>query len=203
MVKYTQIIKVIGVDIGGVIIPNLDDEIDKMVSHELGLERLKFDKLWSENIDYLVTGAISEEEFWSKIGRITGKDISRAKEALVNSYTSSVCINLDFVNFLQSISGQFKIAAMSNSINPHSQFNYKNDVYEVFHRIFLSDEIGYKKPDKEFFSYVVDSLEILPQQLLFIDDKIENTVAARKLKINTINFTSNELAVSQIRKFIS
>ena len=91
---------------------------------------------------------------------------------------------------------------MSNSIKPHSQFNYANKIYAVFDKLYLSDEIGQKKPDKEFFTHVIDSLGIGPEQLLFIDDNTENIESARSLKINTIHFTNNDLAIRQISKFI-
>ncbi|GAF74780.1 unnamed protein product [marine sediment metagenome] len=80
--------------------------------------------------------------------------------------------------------------------------------YDIFDNLFLSNEIGFIKPDMEKYKYVIKKLETKPKKCVFIDDKILNLVPARELGIIVIRFESfegfkeklNELGIGEISK---
>jgi putative hydrolase of the HAD superfamily len=51
---------------------------------------------------------------------------------------------------------------------------------ELFDRTFYSHEIGYRKPHKEAFEYVLQSENLKPAETLFIDDLEHNVIGARR-----------------------
>lgn len=53
-------------------------------------------------------------------------------------------------------------------------------------RIFLSHEIGLRKPEPAAFAYVCETLELAPQALLFFDDLAENVAAAREAGLQAV-----------------
>lgn len=67
----------------------------------------------------------------------------------------------------------------------------KNDMGfdKLFNRIFSSSEIGYKKPEKEFYKAVLDEIgkkdRISSDELLFFDDSEINILSAREKGINS------------------
>ena len=50
---------------------------------------------------------------------------------------------------------------------------------EYFDGVFCSAEIGYKKPQKEYFEYILSVLSVPPDQILYFDDAEENIEIAR------------------------
>ena len=54
-------------------------------------------------------------------------------------------------------------------------------VLRHFERIFLSHEMGTRKPEPECFRQVLAYLEIPPGQVVFVDDAPENVAAAEAL----------------------
>ena len=57
-----------------------------------------------------------------------------------------------------------------------------------------------RKPDKEIFNLTLKKLKLNPQQVLFIDDKIENIQGAKKLGIPSILFKNNKDLIEQLTK---
>lgn len=56
-----------------------------------------------------------------------------------------------------------------------------------FDSVFCSSEIWYKKPATEFYTYILDTLQIQdPSQILYYDDASENIQSAKQLWINAI-----------------
>lgn len=203
MVNSRDTIKVIGVDVGGVIIPYLDDLIDEAIRVSLGLDKTKFYKLWKKDTIGLVKGTTLEKDFWDNIKTTTNKDPKCAKRILKDNYINNLIMNGEFIAYLRTISIKFKIVAMSNSIKTHSDFNYKNAVYDAFDELYLSNEMGLKKPDINYFNHVIKKLEIEPWQLLFIDDNATNIKVARKIGIRTIHFKYNSQTIKIINRLIS
>jgi len=63
-----------------------------------------------------------------------------------------------------------------------------------FDDIFASADIGYKKPEKEYYEFILDEMNnkhnIYPQEIMFFDDAQENVDVAKKLGIDA-NFYKN------------
>ena len=59
--------------------------------------------------------------------------------------------------------------------------------------VFLSFEIGLKKPQKEIYEYVQKSVPFEPNDILFIDDKKENIEVAKEMGWNAFQATGLEL----------
>ena len=59
--------------------------------------------------------------------------------------------------------------------------------------VFLSFELGLKKPEIELFNKVQNELPFKPQDILFIDDRKDNIETASKIGWNTLQATGLEL----------
>ena len=59
--------------------------------------------------------------------------------------------------------------------------------------VFLSFEIGYRKPNLKIFEYVLNNVPFKPEDILFIDDLDLNIEAASSLGIRTCKITGKEL----------
>lgn len=76
------------------------------------------------------------------------------------------------------------VACFSNTnvIHWNSQTDHEQ-IRNMFDATFASHEIGFVKPERAAFKYVVDHLGVQPSEIVFLDDAEPNTVAARDFGI--------------------
>jgi len=74
---------------------------------------------------------------------------------------------------------------------------------EYFQHIYISEKIGYSKPQKEIFELALFELKVGPENIIFIDDKPEHIKAAASLGIHTILFEDTNKTISQILQLVN
>jgi epoxide hydrolase-like predicted phosphatase len=92
----------------------------------------------------------------------------------------------------------YTVSLMSNTHDIHAKSNILRGFYDNFDNVFLSNEIGFIKPDMDKYKYVLKKLDTKPKKCIFIDDKIQNLVPARELGIIVIRFKSFERFKEQL-----
>lgn len=60
--------------------------------------------------------------------------------------------------------------------------NFEN----LFDGLFCSAEMGMKKPDLQYYQSIIDTLWVLPSDIMYYDDAEENIEAAKNLGIQSI-----------------
>lgn len=99
--------------------------------------------------------------------------------------------NEQIVPFVDAVSAEHRIAILSNTCACHWEKVLR--VSSLVHRIphhFSSFALGMMKPDVHIYHRVCESLNVQPQDVLFIDDLQENVDGARAAGMNTIHFLS-------------
>ena len=84
------------------------------------------------------------------------------------------------------------IYAFTNSNRTHQIAWAKrfSETLSLFDALFISSEIGKRKPEPAAFQIVAESIGLEFHQMLFFDDSIENIIGARKLGLNTVHVKS-------------
>lgn len=99
----------------------------------------------------------------------------------------------EVVEYIHSLKDKCKIGILSN-LNAFDRKRIDEHMdFKKFDYVFLSFEIGIKKPDREVYEYVSDKLKVAPENILFIDDKIINIKAAESCGWKTCNTYGYEL----------
>jgi HAD superfamily hydrolase (TIGR01509 family) len=83
-----------------------------------------------------------------------------------------------------------QLALLSDAPEPIAQAIDHSRWSRHFDHCYYSCRLGAAKPDPRAFQIVLRDLGAKPDEVLFIDDRAENTAAARNLGIRTITFTS-------------
>ncbi len=190
---------IIALDIGGVIIPALDEIIDSYIQQTIGMTDEMFQKVWPQYTPLLVTGKISEEMFWRHIERELGRPIQSQSDLFMEKYRLHLTVNQSLLEDLTRLKEKFEFAVMSNSIKPYSEYNEQLGIYDQFDHIFLSDEIGAMKPDAAFYNHVVTALGVPAHRIFFFDDKQENIEAARVVGLQAYRYISNDALLCQLQ----
>ena len=168
--------------------------LDKQATID-GLERLGLSS-WNEDLDQLnisfEKGQISRDAFLlgiqKQIPNATIDEILMAWNAVL----------LDFplyrLEFLQLLSIKFRLFLLSNTDAIHIDHfeqregaSFYGDFYQCFEKVYFSYEMGMRKPDAEIYTTLINRHELSPKRTLFVDDKKDNTDAAKALGLHVWN----------------
>lgn len=95
--------------------------------------------------------------------------------------------------YAHSLKDKCKIAILSN-LGPFDKKRIdKQYNLNKFDYVYLSFEIGLRKPDREIYEYVLKDLKISPKNILFIDDDTNNILMAKECGWNTCQAFGYEL----------
>ena len=72
----------------------------------------------------------------------------------------------------------------------------------LFDGLIISGKEKMIKPNKEVYILAIERFKLVSQNTVFIDDKIENIVTAKKLGFKTIHLEQPELISDQIKNYI-
>ena len=81
-------------------------------------------------------------------------------------------------------------------------FDQQNSFLDEFDDKIISGDVGLAKPDIKIYQLAIKKFSLIPEESLFIDDKIENTKGAEQVGIKTIQLQKPEDLYKEIRKFI-
>lgn len=88
-------------------------------------------------------------------------------------------------------SGKYKIYALTNwSAETFPVAVARFEFLNWFDGIVVSGEEKMRKPTPEFYHILLDRYSVKPEEALFIDDNYRNILAAEKIGISCIHFTS-------------
>ncbi len=187
-------------DLGGVII-NLDYERTTKAFVELGL--LNFKEVYSQLaqnslFDDFETGRISAPHFINKLLPLLPKGTS--PNQVVAAWNAMI---LDFpkqkIELLSKLKNKYRVFLLSNTNEIHMvkvKREWKkvseDPMEEYFETIFLSHEMGMRKPDPQIFSTVCERKGLNPKKTLFIDDSPQHIEGAKSVGLKTIHLTNSE-----------
>lgn len=123
-------------------------------------------------------GKMTTEEFLDGLYAIF--DCRFPQEQILESFNDIIGEdNASIVPFVNDVRAQYEVAVLSNTCACHwDKVRHLSSVVKLFPHIFTSFELGAMKPDPLVYNAVCTSLNVTPQQVLFIDDLAENVQGA-------------------------
>ena len=102
-------------------------------------------------------------------------------------------IDESMLEILTLLKQKYLLFALTNDIKEWilhriNTFNLKT----YFNLIISSSDIGFAKPDKRMYHYLITQLNLPPEEILFIDNREENLKPAEGLGMKTFQFKNRE-----------
>jgi putative hydrolase of the HAD superfamily len=182
-------IKTLLFDFGDVFL-NLDKQATLKELQNLGLNEFSSEMI-QHNKNYEV-GKISSEEFvdfyLQQLPKVSSEEIIKGWNSILLDLPQH---RLEFLQQLKR-EGNYELILLSNTNDLHiSWVREQIETYEVFKNCFdafyLSHEINFRKPNANIYEFVLQTHQLNPEEVLFIDDTKDNTDAAKSLGIHTWN----------------
>ncbi len=202
MIHEGQHVDAIIFDLGGVIL-NIDYQLPVKAFRKLGIEDFSthFSQAAQSNLlDDYETGQISSQDFIDAVRGFVKPEVTN--DQIVDAW-NSILLDLPEQRLftLEKAAENHRIYLLSNTNDLHIEsFNrYLLDEFQLpslepfFEQLYLSYEVGLRKPDPRIFEYVLQDAGLDPQNTLFIDDSIQHIQSANELGILTHHLVKEDL----------
>ncbi|MCE2741985.1 MAG: HAD-IA family hydrolase [Fluviicola sp.] len=187
-------------DLGGVIL-NLDYSLTTKAFQDLGLTN--FEEMYAQAnqtsiFDDLEIGKISAQHFINLV--LPYLPVGTTANKVVHAWNAMI---LDFpkehLELLMELKKTKKLYLLSNTNEIHIQAVNRSlakttdkKLNSFFDKVYLSHEIGMRKPNAEIFDFVCKDQSINPTSAFFIDDTIRHVEGAKSSGLNTYHITGGE-----------
>lgn len=194
-----KIIKNVILDLGGVLIDidpkNTYREFKRILRPETFLD-IDWDNL-PEVVHAMETGKWSKEEF-----KKTMLDACLPTTTATQMVDAWCAMLMEFraprVRMVQELAEKYNVYLLSNTNVYHVDFfekEFKNRFHfklkKLFKKMYYSHEIGFRKPDKEAFEFVLNDAGLIAQETVMVDDRADNCRAAESIGMSSILVPEN------------
>jgi len=183
-------IKAIIFDLGGVIIYPNWEKINKESIKKTGISIYRPKGLEHKH-EELKKGLTTTEEYFKILIQVSKKeypvkDLIELYKRLYKKYTK---IDKNVLNLVEILSKKFITICLSDTVLVQYEINEERGILKNFKHKFFSFSLNQLKKDNSFFK-VLNTLNLKPEECLFIDDKDINLEVAKSIGINSIKFVN-------------
>ena len=159
----------------------------RRLTHKYGVEQAQTIVALSSAVGDFMTGHITNELFWQKVGKSLGVSFTpEFQQTIWQDWPGAQAIP-EMEALVREVKRRGLRAVVFSNILPASAAKIREIAgYDGFDAEVLSCEVGFKKPDPAIYQKALDAAQCLPKECIFIDDKEPNLVPARALGMTTI-----------------
>jgi putative hydrolase of the HAD superfamily len=147
-------------------------------------------------------GTLTAEAYWSEVAGALGRDLEAVTlKGLIEADTLHWAKpNAPMIAWAAALqSAGMKTGILSNlgdamELGLHARHAWLN---EFTHKTF-SHRLGIAKPDAAIYRHAVNGLGVLPSEVLFIDDRVENILAARTAGMIALQYVDHDAFVEEL-----
>ena len=193
-------IKAIIFDMGGVIIRFDENKYYEYLSKKYNVDENKITNIMIPLINKFDRGDITLGVLLDSVSKNIGIKIPRKSWNYV--FDTDATIDWQMISLIKSLSKNYKIYMLTN-VN-RSRYFRTNTMLKInnklFNKKFISCYLHMTKPDRKIYQYVLAKTNLMPNEIIFIDDLIENVNGAREVGINSIVFRGYTDLVSKLER---
>jgi len=201
---YSNKIKAVIFDMGGVFIQTVNKEPRTNLASRLGLsyEALSQIVFQSESAQLATAGVIEEKTHWQFIAQQFGLNDDEIVK-FWDEFWGGDELDKDLVKFTQSLSNDYKIGLLSNAWSgARDLLTRKYDFLDLFDVSVFSAEVKLVKPHTTFYDWMMQKLNVQFEESIFVDDFIENIHAATALGMHSVHFRNTSQAIGEIKNIL-
>lgn len=192
----TPSIKAVVFDLGNVIIDLAEDKTVQSFAQiaNMPVDRVRALYLEHEAFIQYEIGKLDDAGFRGAIREILSADVS---DAAIDAAWSAMLHTLPVakVHLLKSLRKDYHVFILSNTNGIHIDYvnrmmipltGFSGMLDDFVHKAYYSHRVGARKPDREIYRQLLDENNLLPEQVVFLDDKPANVETAVGLGIHGI-----------------
>ncbi|HWR66618.1 MAG TPA: HAD family phosphatase [Bellilinea sp.] len=199
-------IKAVIFDMGGVLLRTIDQGPREALGARYGFDTQRlFDVvLTSESSKQAEVGLKPDKVHWEwALDELGIPQEERAE--FIKEFWAGDRMDYELLDFIQSLRPAIRTGLLSNAW-PNTRSNITRHwgaLEPYFDVTIFSAELGMRKPAPEFFHWLLERLDVRPDEAIFVDDYGKNIEAARELGMQAVKFCSTEQAIQDVRALIN
>lgn len=185
------LIKAIIFDYYGVMCPRIAPMIARETAKQFDAPYKSVEPITDELLDSMDDNGISFYEYWRLLKRKLKKEDARLSghRKIWKECTLKLEINPKMMSLIEKLKEiGYRVPVLTNVSRKMADYNKMKGRYKLFKPVFLSYEIGLKKPSPKIFLHALKKLKLKPDECVFIDDKENYLKGAGAVGIKTIFF---------------
>lgn len=196
-------IKNIIFDLSEVIYYGYHGEVEKTIEERFNIPSEEFLKRKQETIEYFLDtmrGYHTEEEYFSYLLDKTNWNIqvNDLKTVIRENISRQVDNTIEIINKLK---GKYKLILLSDYVREWRDYILENKPeLSVFDYKYFSFQYKMLKKDEGIFKYIINDLQIRPEETIFIDDYESYTQKAQQNGIKGITFKNSKQLESDLKE---
>ena len=193
MKKHTKIEAII-FDLGGVVVESdFEFKFYRFASKKFKIPDDSLHLIVQKEWNSLERGEETNKQFWCRIARklnLNNEVGNELAKLWIDFYKKSAHVKYDTVDLIKKLYKNYKLGVISNTQSEHIAVHKKEKILKYFKSIILSYEVGMRKSEKSIFILASRQLDTVPENCLFIDDRMPYIKVARKYGFKAILFKS-------------
>lgn len=154
------------------------------------------------------TGQLDPDRFRMGVNKILDTKLGEAQfDSIWNSMLKSV--TKERLNKVIKIGERFDTYILSNTNLTHEiafeqmvmDATGKSSIRDFVKEVYFSHEVGMRKPNLDFYEFVIDDINNYPSRMLFLDDRLDNVEAAREAGMKAVQIFNPDKQLNEIFGF--
>lgn len=174
-------IKAFVFDCGGVLLRDGDLTPYHKWERALGLpDGALRERLWGgESWELAELGRITEDEFWFHVAPGLGLSGEDEIRRFAGEIWSTWRVDSSVLAMVDDLRKTHRVAMLSNATDAlEDKLSHTYGIADRFEQILNSARLGFAKPDERVYAELCRRLALEPEEIVFVDDRPENIVAA-------------------------
>lgn len=117
-------------------------------------------------------------------------------------FREGVVIEDQMIELIKKLKAKGIVCVMASNNEKQKKvfFNENYAMSEIFDHVIFSCDAKAKKPNEEFVKYMLERVQLAPEEILFCDDREDNIEELRKRGFNTHMYTNLDSFLMKLRK---
>lgn len=177
-------------DLGGVV---FDIDFDRVFERWAAISELGFDEIkrafhFDDAYRRHECGVITVDDYFAHVSKLLKLQPDHAR---ISAGWNAMFLDEidDTLELIESARQRFPCYALTNTNAAHEEkwAALFPRVVRSFDRIFMSHEMGRRKPDRDAFIHVANAIGVPPGTIMFFDDTLENVEGAKRAGLAAIH----------------
>lgn len=188
-------------DLGNTVIKLAYERVLERICRDAAVDRDELVELWDSAGGYrdMERGAVTFWEFYEFLCDRAGyRGSIRDFQEIWSDFFDGPVPGIEEV--LDRVRERYRVAFLSNSNEIHAEVIPKrfSALFQTDDRFIFSHRFKTAKPDPEMFHRALEVIGALPQHAVFIDDLVENVLAARDVGLKAFQFRGSEALLKEL-----
>lgn len=145
----------------------------------------------------LLNGEYTHKDIWADYCKNVGSDIDF--QILIDSFINTPLDN-EMISLIRELKTKYKIGMITdNKVDRITEILKYHNLTDLFDVVTISAECKCGKNDRKIFDLTLESLNVKPNDCVFIDNSEKNLVVPQELGIHTILFDDENRDIEEFR----